>query len=163
MTVAGLPECPNAQRWGASWSSCKRRSCPVCGPRWARNVATSMRVNFRAHPGAVVLVTITAPGEDRLPWDAVHCHHPRGGRCSGKRGCRVEQRAAREWSETLTWRWTKLRQAARLATIRACGEAPAILNRTWEPQKRGVPHAHLVLGAGTPAQLEAAACFVAAL
>lgn len=150
------PFCPNAT---ILRPSCKRRDCPFCGYRWVRSWKTSLRLNLEAYGGAVALVSITAPGEDRLPWDRERCRHREGTRCSGKRGCRVQDRALREWAETLVWRWAKLRQAARAAVIRAGHEPPLLLERTWEPQKRGVPHLHLVLGYGLPRERRAAQAF----
>jgi hypothetical protein len=161
--VASLP-CPNAN---AFRTSCKKRTCPVCGPRWARDWRKVMFVNLDAYDGPVVMVSITAPGDERLPWDEHHCagRHTRGGNHSGKRGCRVEQRAAREWNETATTRYAMLRRTAtqhlrRMVSRGALAENVNLLERVWEPQKRGVAHLHLVLGAGTREEIEAAAEFV---
>jgi hypothetical protein len=146
--------------------SCKRRDCPRCGVNWARDWSKVNELNLEAYGGQIVMVTITAPGEDRLPWDEAHCARRRTHRHSGPAGCRVQQRAAREWSDTLTWRWSKLRKAAILATQRqlaetfALGPAPSILERAYEPQKRGVPHLHLVLGYRTRSERDAAHVFV---
>jgi hypothetical protein len=157
--------------------TCKRRGCPRCGRNWARDVVRITHENLDAFVhamttagtiySAVVMVTITAPGEDRLPWDEAHCAHRRPHRHRGPAGCRVQERAAREWSDTLTWRWEKLRSAARLATRRdlsapsgELGPAPIILARFYEPQKRGVPHLHVVVAYGTEAQRDAAHVFV---
>lgn len=149
--------CPRASIWRAS---CKRRDCPACGPRWARDVLKVTSHNLLAYGRPVVLVSVTAPGDERLPWDETHCHHPRGGAHSGKRGCRVEQRPAREWAETAVWRFAALRRAAAAYARRNALGPVVLLERVWEPQKRGVPHVHLVLGAGTEAELDAAALFV---
>jgi hypothetical protein len=122
-----------------------------------------MEENFRRLGRPVVLLSITAPGEDRLPWDEAHCAHRRKHRHRGPSGCRVQQRAAREWADTCTWRWAKLRQAAAIATERLTGTAPVIVERVWEPQKRGVPHLHIVLPYGTPREIDVAHCFAAQL
>lgn len=148
--------------------TCKRRNCPRCGVHWARDWRRVMAINLAAKHGPVVLVSITAPGEDRLPWDEAHCAHRRRHRHRGPAGCRVQQRAAREWADSATWRWARLRNAARLAAQRAqaneltgeLGPAPTLLERVWEPQKRGVPHLHLVLGFATGAERQAARVFV---
>lgn len=148
--------------------TCKRRNCPRCGVHWARDWRRVMAINLAAKHGPVVLVSITAPGEERLPWDEAHCGHRRRHRHRGPSGCRVQQRAAREWADTATWRWARLRNAARLAAQRAgrneatgeLGAAPSLLERVWEPQKRGVPHLHLVLGFATGAERQAARAFV---
>lgn len=124
-----------------------------------------MFANLAAYDGPVIMVSITAPGADRLPWDEYHCagRHSRGGDHSGKRGCRVEQQAAREWSETATMRYADLRRAAAVHVRRHAPVSVTLLERVWEPQKRGVPHLHLVLGAKTREEIEAAAEFVAKL
>lgn len=165
-------ECPS-RGYDGRLRTCKRRGCPRCGSPWARDWQRGMAVNLAAKHGPVVLVSITAPGEDLLPWDLDHCagkHRDRKPKHSGKRGCRVQPRAAREWSDTLTWRWQKMRNATQLAVRRHLrdelgflGDAAVILLRVYEPQKRGVPHMHLVLGYATAAERAAAREFVAQL
>lgn len=163
--------CPH-EAWDGKIRTCKRRGCPRCGPPWSRDWLRVNQTNFEHFGAPVVMVTITAPGQDRLPWDEEHepCARRRRHVHSGPRGCRVQQRAAREWSDTLSWRWAKLRGAARLATQRQLkrtsgelGPPPALLERAYEPQKRGVPHLHVVLGYGTEDQKNAAHVFVGEL
>lgn len=157
-----MNRCPNADVLGRS---CKRTSCPVCGPRWAAAWEQNFASNFAAAPGDVVLVSITAPGVDVLPWDEAHCSHRRKHQHRGPSGCRVEQQAAYEWTGTATWRLDRLRRGAaahvrrrlcqcghtrRAHAAGACscgcekfkGYQPRMLGREWEPQKRGVPHWH---------------------
>lgn len=153
-------ECPVWSSYDMKYRTCKRRDCERCGPAWARDWFRNMATNLAAYGGPVVMLTITAPGEERLPWDEEHCAHRRRHRHRGPSGCRVQQRAAREWSDTLSWRWAKLRGAAQLATKRATGSSATILERAYEPQKRGVPHLHVVLGYKTPAEQAAAHVFV---
>jgi len=149
--------CPNGT---LDRPSCKRRGCRVCGPRWARDWQRVLAVNLSALGGPVATIAITGPGAHRLPWDEDHCAHRRPHRHSGPRGCRVQQRACREWCDTLTYRWQLLRQAARLATKRELGFAPPwVLCRVWEPQKRGVPHLHLVVPFGSFEEKKAASVF----
>lgn len=155
----GFCPTPNAR----TGSGCKRRDCPVCGVRWARDWRRSMEQNLERYGRPVVLISITAPGEDRLPWDTDCCSHRRRHKHRGPDGCRVQQRPAREWADTVTYRWQKLRQAAAIATERLTGAPPVILERVWEPQKRGVPHLHIVLGYGTPSEIDRAHCFAAQL
>jgi hypothetical protein len=163
--------CPAFDEYAGREVRCKRRYCPICGVVWARDWHRVNEVNLEHYGGAVVMVTITAPGEERLPWDEAHCAHRRKHKHRGPTGCRVQQRAAREWADTLPWRWAKLRSAARLATRRAArdpltgelGQAPSLLERAYEPQKRGVPHLHVVLGYGTDAEKDAAHLFVGEL
>lgn len=146
--------CPRATMWK---SSCKSRGCPVCGPRWARNQRTKIGSNLAYQGGKFATIAITAPGKDVLPWDEDYCRSRRGPHThSGTKGCRVEQRPLREWCETLGFRWAKLRNAAQQATYRATrekygeGERVWVIERVWEPQKRGAPHCHLVVPFGTP-------------
>lgn len=156
--------CPMSSDYDRRMRTCKRRDCPRCGQAWARDWLRNMETNLAAYGGAVVMLTITAPGEERLPWDEHHCRVVQGRTRHkthrGPIGCRVQQRAAREWSDTLSWRWAKLRGAAQLATKRATGQQAVILERAYEPQKRGVPHLHVVLGYRTRADQEAAHVFV---
>jgi hypothetical protein len=155
--------CPRVSEWR---SSCKSRACPVCGPSWARNQRTKIGHNLEHYGGKVATIAITGPGADVLPWDDDHCGRRNRGPNhvhSGRRGCRVQQRPLREWCETLGWRWKKLREAAQLATRKAAGEPVVILERVWEPQKRGVPHLHLVVPYGTPRERAVADAFRDAL
>lgn len=150
--------------------TCKRRGCPRCGIPWARDVATRVRVNLGVE-GRMILVTITAPGEDVLPWDEHHCagRHRYGGRHSGKRGCRVDPWRAAKWADSLTYRWQLLRNAAQQATRRALKDELGLSRQppgarlgvyVWEPQKRGVPHMHLVVAYNTAEDRRAAHVFV---
>jgi hypothetical protein len=150
--------CPHASLWRPT---CKRRSCVVCGLRWARNWYVVLSRAFDLFDG-VVMVTLTAPGADELPWDRDRCKHGPGVACSGKRGCRVDGKALKEWADYAGWRWSGLRDVARKAT-QARGHEPVLLARVWEPQKRGVPHLHLVLAAGRPCDRIAAYAFADAL
>lgn len=151
--------CPNGTLWKPS---CKRRSCSFCGPRWARDWQRVLGVNLDAVGVPVATIAITGPGADRLPWDEEACKQRAKNHVhSGRRGCRVQQRALREWCDTLSYRWQLFRQAARLATKRELGYAPPwILCRVWEPQKRGVPHLHLVVPFGSPVEQQAARVFL---
>jgi hypothetical protein len=160
---AALPglggRCPDASMWR---SSCKKRGCPVCGPRWARDYGTVTRHALGVLDAPVVMLTITAPGARVLPWDRERCRHREGVKCSGTRhGCKVQQRALREWSDTATWRMGALRKAAYQATRRAGHVAPKWLERVWEPQKRGAPHLHIVLPFGDDAERDAVRFYAA--
>ena len=114
-----------------------------------------MRVNLKEYGGPVMMIAITAPGADRLPWacsrDHVH---------SGTKGCEVDPEAANAWAANCRKAWSRLRDDARVATIRALNVKPKLLLRVWEPQKRGVPHLHVVLGMGTELEKIAAHRFV---
>lgn len=156
--------CPRVSEWK---SSCKSRACPVCGPGWARRQGTKMRINLEHYGGKVATLAITGPGADVLPWDDEYCRsRGRAGarhKHSGAKGCRVQQKQLREWCATLGWRWKELRDAAQIETYRKTGERVWIIERVWEPQKRGVPHLHLVLPYGTPRERHVSDVFHAEL
>lgn len=160
--MSELERCPNGT---LDRPSCKKRACPFCGPRWARDWRRLLTVNLEALGGPVATIAITGPGADRLPWDDDYCRsrgkYGPNHKHSGPRGCRAEERPVREWSETLSYRWQLLRHAARKATkTELHGVAPPwILTRVWEPQKRGVPHLHLVVPYGTFMEKRAADVF----
>jgi hypothetical protein len=152
--------CPNATLWR---SSCKRRTCPACGPRWARDWYRCLLENLRAYGGPVVMVSVTPPGAPALPWDEEFCSQRRvteRHEHAGKRGCRVRLGHARQWNETASLRWGMLRRAAMVATRRRLGHVPTLLERVWEVQRRGVVHLHLVLGYASADEREASAVFV---
>lgn len=157
MTTGELPSCPNATIWKPS---CKRRDCPVCGVRWARDWYRVMRFNLEEYGKPVALLSITAPGAERLPWDRSRCTHGPGVACAGKHGCKIEDRALREWACYAVLRLQWLRRAAYQATKRAGYDPPPWLDRVWEPQKRGAPHVHVVIPFGSPAERDAAHAYV---
>lgn len=157
--------CPRRTLYRAS---CKAWDCPVCGPKRHRDAYTCIAAALASYGGDVVMLTVTAPGAPRLPWDEHHCagRHKYGGRHEGKRGCRVQQREAREWNETARHRFGLLRQAGRKHVQRHLRDAAgqplpfSYLELAWEMQRRGVGHTHVVLGVKTEAELRTAATFV---
>jgi hypothetical protein len=167
MSAAELPEifftapdghdcvCPHRDSFDNRMKACKRRFCPRCGVSWARAWATVTKENLEAYGGPVAMVSITAPGIEVLPWDCDRDHQH-----SGPKGCRVKQDYADVWAEHARDNWKRLRDAARRSLIRAGVEPPRILQRVWEPQKRGVPHLHIVLGMATEAERTAASLYV---
>ena len=148
-----LKACPRPSPFNRA--NCRRRSCPYCGPKWAKDWERAMRVNLTEYGGPVMMIAITPPGVDRLPWacsrDHVH---------SGAKGCQIDPEAGDEWAGNCRKAWGRLRDDARIATIRALGLKPTLLLRVWEPQKRGVPHLHIVLGMGSESEKIAAHRFV---
>ncbi len=156
---AGEPQtrtCPHVG-YGGRLMTCKRRDCRRCGRPWARSWESVLRHNLAHFGREVVLVTVTAPGADLLPWSCGRQH-----KHAGDKGCRVKEDAADAWAEGARENWQHLRGAARKAALAALpeGARPFILVRTWEPQKRGVPHVHLVLAFGTELERIAARRFV---
>jgi hypothetical protein len=106
---------------------------------------------LQAEPGPVVMLTVTAPGADVLPWDETACAIEGPHKHSGTVGCKIEPWALASWASTLGPRWRKLHQAAARATRRE-GHVLRLDALAWEPQKRGAPHVHPVLRARTEAQ-----------
>ncbi len=114
-----------------------------------------LAVNLEASGVKVATIAITGPGADVLPWACTKDH-----RHSGPKGCRVQPAPLRMWAESMPFMWQRLRQAARLATKRELGYAPPwLMTRVWEPQKRGVPHLHLVVPYDTWPERKAANTF----
>lgn len=97
-------------------------------------------MNVSHYGGDVALVTVTAPGRDRLP-DIV---------------------AMRRWNRGAPARWRRLHQRAREAALRD-GHRVRLLSKTWEYQKRGALHVHVVVGVDSPRELAAAHAYVAQL
>jgi hypothetical protein len=117
-------------------------------------------VNLDAYPGAVRLITITAPGTELLGWD---CSGDHEGPCSGPKGCHVERAAATRWNRSAPRRWRGLHRVASQDVRRQFPGQLKILDRTWEYQRRGTLHVHVVVGIGTPAHMHAARLYADAL
>ena len=165
-TKPAYVSCPTPN--GLTGASCKRRGCPVCGVAWARSVGSVTERNLEHLAGDVVMISITPPGVDLLPWACEKVHRNRAGDvvpCSGKRGCMVDDDAADEWATYVREEgWKKLRDAARLAVKRAgFPTAGLVVERFWEPQKRGVPHLHVIASARDALEYAAANRFAVEL
>jgi hypothetical protein len=105
--------------------------------------------------GSVVVLAVTAPGADELPWDESHCRPLGDHRHSGSLGCRVAPVAAHAWNQSASNRWRRLHRRAYHA-VRWHGVRCTLLVRAFERQRRGVLHVHPVLGFSTPAERHAA-------
>jgi hypothetical protein len=131
--------------WGRG--RCKRRDCPGYAAIYLRDQAVRLRENLAAWNGKTCLVTLTAPGEDVLPWDRSKC--PVGEhRCSGNLGCRVDWYKAALWNSDVTKRLGDLLKVARERVRRkhrGRGEV-VVLAYVCEAHQRGVFHVHVVLG-----------------
>lgn len=125
---------------------------------WGMDVYVIFGENVHEHGGRAALFTVTAPGEEFLPWDTEQCAEQGEHRHSGKLGCRVDPKAAAVWNESAQKRWTAAqREAKRRAdkTLREFGwkgRPVSVLLSWWEPQKRGVLHKHALLPWETPAE-----------
>jgi hypothetical protein len=102
--------------------------------------------NVEAYGGAVTLVTVTAPGADVLPWD----------------GDRIEGEARWRWNGTAPARWRGLHRAAAERARRRHGRF-SLVARTWEYQRRGALHMHVVLGVRSARERASAQTYVDAL
>lgn len=141
--------------------ACKARRCPECGQLWAADVRVKLFRNLESYDGEVTLSAVTAPGQDVLPWDRSRCTHALGEVCSGKKGCRVDRAAARQWNRTAPRRWRELHRVASQRCRRRYGAGSLVLvGRVWEFQARGVLHVHPLLGVATPVNRAAADAYL---
>lgn len=113
---------------------------------WAGDTRKRLLVNVEAYGGDVVLVSVTAPGRDVLPWD----------------GDRIECGARERWNRRAPDNWRKLHRAAAQRAKRKHGTL-TLLAWSWEYQRRGALHKHVILGVKTAAELAAAHEYVQAL
>jgi hypothetical protein len=120
---------------------CKSRRCPQCGLVWAGDVRRKLFANFGHYEGQVALISVTAPGQDVLPWD----------------GKFIARDVARRWNRTAPARWRELhRTASQNVRRRLPRGSLEILGRVWEYQKRGALHVHVVVGVERPINRHAA-------
>jgi len=152
----GYKRCPHCrQLLPLTVSRCRRRRCPGYSATWARDTMRKIRVNLQTYGGLSCVIAATAPGEETgLVWDRSKCRHPTGERCSGPKGCRVEERAAAVWNQASRRWWRELNRICKQRADRATRRLGAtrkggIVMYEWELQKRGVWHLHVVLGMET--------------
>lgn len=155
--------CPDCNRPLSSFGRCNRRRCPGNAYLWAGDWRVSMLANLGELEDGVDLITITAPGADQLPWDRSRCQHGPAVSCSGKIGCRVDQEAAEEWNRSCESRLSRLHRRAAARARRSHGSGTIVGARTWEPQQRGVQHAHIGAPARNPRERARNRAYVAAL
>lgn len=151
--------CPHCGRSVVGSATCKRRTCPGYSRLWARDWRVVLLENLIAYGGKAWMLTLTPPGADRLPWDRSQCSHGAGVPCSGPSGCTVEPTARRRWNATFPKRLTRLYESAQEATRREVGVRAFVLAKGAEAQKRGVMHAHFVIGVESALELRAAKAF----
>lgn len=97
-------------------------------------------VNVTAYGEAVAIATATAPGRDVLD----------------------SPEAIWSWNATAPGRWRALHRAASQVARRRHGRFTMVA-ASWEYQRRGALHRHVVLGLGTARELAAAHTYVRAL
>lgn len=97
--------------------------------------------------------SFTAPGSAKLPFDRSRCTHDPTVKCSGTRGCRVEDQVAANWNLAMPKVWRELHRRAYTKTVRRFGSGHLrMVLRVFELQKRGVLHVHPVFAYETPGQ-----------
>ena len=128
-----------------------------------------IRENLRGYGGLVAMTTLTAPGEEvGLVWDRARCSHGTDEPCSGRKGCRVKAGAAELWNrESRKW-WRELNRIAKQHAdrhLRTLGRERrgGLLAYSWELQKRGIWHLHIVLGMHSAPEREWAKVYVETL
>lgn len=137
MSGSAPSSCPTPRAGG---HRCKKRRCPSCGVLWAGDTRKRLLVNLAAYGGDVALVTITAPGSDRLG----------------------NERAMYDWNRTAPARWRSLHRAARQRAVRQHGKL-SMPAWSWEYQRRGALHKHVIVGVHTARERAAAGTYVQAL
>lgn len=129
---------------------CGSRYCPACGLRWQGDMRVCA-VAASEHVGpAVALITITAPGRRYFQWP-------------GFTGTGMDGQAVDWWNGEARGEWRRLHLwASRPIREWAREHAPGwrVLFRSWEYQKRGLLHLHLVMPYGTPEERRATTLYV---
>lgn len=121
---------------------CAYRYCPVCGLRWQGDQRVTAVAASEHLGGAAGLLTVTGPGGDYFDRLARSMGGPK-------------KYAVWSWNRTARRRWRRLHLwASRPLRAWAREHAPGwrVLFRSWEYQRRGVLHLHLVVPYGTPAE-----------
>ena len=136
---------------------CHRRTCSSYAETWARDTRRRLLDNLSAYEGRAVMLTLTPPGADLLPWDEDACRQLGTHKHSGEFGCRVEKHYADEWNESAPERARQLNRVAKLRADRelrrrGIDERRGKLVHAWEHQKRGVLHQHFLVGMGCKGQ-----------
>jgi len=148
--------------------NCGRRWCPLVNGIWSRDREVVIRKALETHCGPFLVIAITQ-GHREGWWDCDGRGH-RGHPCSGTRGCKVKDDIAERENEAFPARRRALENDARTWALRAMRRAgyevdpsACILVQTLEPQRRGLDHAHLVLGHCSKLEKAFARFFVNAL
>ena len=101
-----------------------------------------------AYGGDVALVTVTGPGRERL----VHADDGL-----------VRAQDRYRWNRSAPRHWRELHRAASQIARRRHGGTFSLVAASWEYQRRGVLHRHVVLGVGTSRERAAAQTYAQAL
>lgn len=136
---------------------CYRRDCDHCGPIRAADQYHAFWRNIEHYGGRVVVVAVTPPGKDVLPWVERELLVAETGELV--RRSVVHPRHAYAWNSTASARYSRLWKAASKASdgvLKRHGWRsgfPRRVANVWAPQERGVWHIHEALPAATPAEL----------
>lgn len=145
--------CERCPSWFVrSCGSARSVRCGTCARLKRGDVASIGRSGWSSRAGAgALLVTLTAPGADVLPWDTAACtHHPTVA-CAGAIGCRVQALPAAAWHATLPLRWshfvTETRRSLNpgLSGSPSCWPVRVEFFKTYEPQRRQALHIHAMI------------------
>lgn len=148
-----------------TWNGrCSARQCPDNAQRYLNRHARRLRVALAAWKGPTRMVTLTAPGQDLIPWDASQCLAQGPHQHTGDAGCKVDLNG-QAWNEDMWTRWKVLRETAARAARRTAPPKTrsGILAVVPEMQKRGVWHLHVILGYESPQEQEWCEAFLTAL
>lgn len=116
------------------------------------------RLNIAAYGGQVSLLTLTAPGNDVLPFDTTQCKIEGPHKCDGRLGCKVDYWDAYCWNQTAQARASRLFEAAQRSADRFLvkvhkiekNRLPRQLGNVGKTmQLRGVYHFHWLLPSET--------------
>lgn len=142
-------DCKHCGRPLDPFGRCRRRVCSGYFALWAGDTVAWVQANAAAldAEGRLDLVTLTAPGQDYLPWDRARCTHEAGVACSGKLGCVVHADLLARWNATSLLRLTALMNAAHTRAWRATGRPRPMWLSLPELQRRGALHFHFLFAA----------------
>jgi hypothetical protein len=125
---------------------CKRRTCSSHAPTYLRDRGHCLVAGLEQWTRSCAMVTLTAPGRDRFPFEPQHCRVQGRHRCSGKLGCRVNAWDAAHWNAPMLKNWTALRNECQQVVSRAGLPSPVVLGFVVEVHKRGLFHLHVIVG-----------------
>jgi hypothetical protein len=132
---------------------CGSRYCAACGLRWQGDQRVQAVAASEHLGGTVGLLTVTGPGGEYFARYA----REHGG---------DTRLAVATWNRRARRRWRRLHlRATRMLRDRMAVVAPGwrVLFRSWEYQKRGVLHLHLVVPYGSDGEREVTDAYVANL
>jgi hypothetical protein len=134
------------EEWLAPCGTARASKCRYCSEIKRGDVAAISRSGWTDKPlDRGVFVTLTAPGENVLPWDRDKCTHGADVRCSGSIGCMASEVALALWHSKMSSMWTHLITELR-RTLDGSGPAVDVqFVKTYEPQKRGALHIHSMM------------------